>query len=358
MSLELLELLDEVGRELVVTLYHRQDPSGLLLTSSEVLEVSTTLLASQRSPSPKEALTLVTSHWDGMDVFAPATHQRLGNVLAGFTTRLDRLHVADLGPAAVTTAVCEDFLHAPVSGRGASEPSVATMHLRRSALRAMFTSLRALMIRTDDPTLDLALPPRVENGTRPVTSDERDLLRLSSVTRGWVDSLKPAAVALAEGGAWPGENAAVRIADLLNRASDDLLEVRIAGCGRRRDRCIVLSEWGSTVVRKRAAAMLADGAGTTDRLTYGGGRGAARAGSSVGMALRNVFTRAGLGAEADLAPKSLVLRAALDLWDDERQNIAEVANLLGVGLDRAARTVSYQWVDTVDWDETSGEVAP
>lgn len=76
------------------------------------------------------------------------------------------------------------------------------------------------------------------------------------------------------------------------------------------------------------------------------------------MALRSVFTRAGLGAEPDLAPKSLVLRAALDRWDPERQNIAEVANLLGVGLDRAASAVSYQWVDTVHWDETSNEVAP
>jgi hypothetical protein len=358
MSLELLELLDEVGRELVTTLYHREDPSGLLLAPHEVLEVSTTLLASQRAPSPKEALTLVTSHWEGMDVFAPATHQRLGNVLAGFTTRLDRLAIANLDPKAVTPAVCEDFLHAPVTGRGASQPSIATMHLRRAALRAMFTSLRALLIRADDPTLDLRLPPRVEDGTRPVTSDERDLLRLTSVTRGWGASMKPTAVALTEGGAWPGENAAVRIVDLLNRPSDDLLQVRIAGCGRRRDRHLTLTEWGSTVVRTRAHAMLQQGAGSEARLTYGGERGPARVGSSVGMALRSVFTRAGLGAESDLAPKSLVLRAALDRWEPERQNIAEVANLLGVGLDRAAAAVRYQWVDTVDWDETSGEVAP
>ncbi len=135
MSLELLELLDEVGRELVITLYHREDPSGLFLAPQEVLEVTTTLLASQRAPSPKQALSLVTSHWDGINVFAPATHQRLGNVLAGFTTRLDRLAVTDVGPAAVTPTVCEDFLHAPVAGGGASHASIATMHLRRAALR-------------------------------------------------------------------------------------------------------------------------------------------------------------------------------------------------------------------------------
>lgn len=356
MSLELLELLDEVGHELVITLFHREDPNGLLLAPSEVLEVSTALLASQRAPSPKEALTLVTSHWDGMDVFAPATHQRLGNVLAGFTTRLNRMEIPSLGPKAVTPAICEDFLHASVSGRGASQPSIATMHLRRAALRAMFASLRALLIRNDDPTLDLRLPPRVEDGTRPVTCDERDLLRLASVTRGWGESLKPTAVALTEGGAWPGENAAVRIADLLNRQSDDLLQVRIAGCGRRRDRHLTLTEWGSTVVRKRAHTLLQQGARSDARLTYGGERGPARAGSSVGMALRSVITRAGLGNETDLAPKSLVFRAAIDLWNPQRQNIAEVANLLGVGLDRAAHTVSYQWVDNVDWDETAGEV--
>jgi len=60
------------------------------------------------------------------------------------------------------------------------------MHLRRAALRAMFTSLRALLIRTDDPMLDLCLHPRVEDGTRPVTSDECDLLRLTSVARRWL----------------------------------------------------------------------------------------------------------------------------------------------------------------------------
>jgi hypothetical protein len=173
---------------------------------------------------------------------------------------------------------------------------------------------------SDDPTLDLRLPPRVEDGTRPVTSDERDLLPLTSVTRGWGTSMKPAAVALTEGGAWPGENAAVSIVDLLNRTSDDLLQVRIAGCGGRRDRHLTLTQWGSTVVRRRAHTMVKQGAGSEARLTYGGERGPARAGSSVGMALRSVFTRAGLGAESDLAPKSLVLRAALDRWDPERQN--------------------------------------
>lgn len=315
MATSLLDLLDELGRDLVVCLHHREPPHDLLLSSSEVLEVSMELLAANRTPTPREALAIVASHWAEVGVFAESTHQRLGNVLSGFTTRLDRLGVTSVDEESVTPSLCEDFLHASVSGRGANPPSPATMHLRRSALRAMFSSLRVLMLRGDDPTLDLHLPPRVEHGNRPVTTDERDLLRLASVTGGWATSLRPAAVALAEAGAWPGENAAVRIADLLNADVTGPLHVRVAGSARRRDRIITLSEWGSSVVRQRARTLVDDGAAPTDRLTYNGNRGPSGRGAAVGMALSGVFRRAGLSGEPDRAPKSLVKRAALDLWD-------------------------------------------
>lgn len=351
----MLDLLPALGIELTRTLYDLDDPSTLLLADVEVLEVTAQILGRGAAPTPVEALPLVVSHWDAVDVFSQSTRLRFGHVLAGFTNRLDRLGLTTVGPTQLTAVVCEDFLRAPISG-GSAEPSVATMHLRRSALRAMFSALRSLLLRTDDPTVGLTLPRRARTGTRPVSETERDLLRLSSVTRGWDRTLKPSVIALAEAGLWPAENAAVRIADLTNLKSDDPLVVRCTGSGHRRDRYVTLTPWGGLVVRRRATAMTAEGATGAARLTYGCRGGTANAGASVGMALRSVFVRAGLDDQADLAPKSLVQRAALDLWDPERQNIVEVANRLGVGLDRAAEIVEFRWVDEVDWDGATDEV--
>jgi integrase/recombinase XerC len=46
------------------------------------------------------------------------------------------------------------------------------MHLRRSALRLYFRTLRQLGLCAGDPTIDLALRPRSCLAVRPLTDDE------------------------------------------------------------------------------------------------------------------------------------------------------------------------------------------
>src|SRR5437762_8472590 len=48
-------------------------------------------------------------------------------------------------------------------------PSVATMRLRRSALRLLFRTARELGLLAGDPTVDLVLPSRMNESARPLT---------------------------------------------------------------------------------------------------------------------------------------------------------------------------------------------
>jgi hypothetical protein len=95
---------------------------------------------------------------------------------------------------AVTPEMVSLFVHAKNS---AGEPSVATMHIRRAALRMFFRVARMHLGFDSDPTLDLALPPKSTLAARPLTEEEIALgrsysLHTLTVTR------QPAAWALCE----------------------------------------------------------------------------------------------------------------------------------------------------------------
>ncbi len=68
----------------------------------------------------------------------------------------------DLG--AVDASTVEAFFSAPTA---AGEPSVAMMHLRRSAVRMVFRIARDLGLVVCDPSVDLVLPARSSLATRP-----------------------------------------------------------------------------------------------------------------------------------------------------------------------------------------------
>ena len=98
-------------------------------------------------------------------------------------------------PEAVTPEVVTAFVQAPLADGGV--PSVPLLHLRRSALRLLFRSLREAGVAVGDPTLDLVLPPRSQLAARPLTDDEVTLCRGHAL---WslVDARRAAAWALAE----------------------------------------------------------------------------------------------------------------------------------------------------------------
>jgi integrase/recombinase XerC len=70
----------------------------------------------------------------------------------------------------------EAFVRAATSG--GQVPSIATMRLRRSALRLLFRTARELGLVEGDPTVDLVLPSRTNESARPLTDDEVDRCRL------------------------------------------------------------------------------------------------------------------------------------------------------------------------------------
>src|SRR5437868_11052635 len=81
--------------------------------------------------------------------------------------------VARLGE--VSREQVEAFVRASTSaGR---VPSVATMRLRRSALRLLFRTARELALLEGDPTLDLVLPSRTNQAARPLSDAEVDRCR-------------------------------------------------------------------------------------------------------------------------------------------------------------------------------------
>src|SRR3954465_4391852 len=89
----------------------------------------------------------------------------LSFVERGFGTPLDE----------VARDQVEAFVHAPSSdGR---PPSVATSHLRRSAVRMLFRALREHGFVHHDPTLDVRLPPRSSLRARPLCDGESALGR-------------------------------------------------------------------------------------------------------------------------------------------------------------------------------------
>ena len=111
----------------------------------------------------------------------------------------------------VTPEDVRGFVLAPSSGHRRAQPSVATSHLRRSAVRLLFRVLRQASVVDHDPTLDVVLPPRSSLAARPLTDDEIALGRSFSL-KSLGETRQPAAWALAEATARTSELSAVRVA--------------------------------------------------------------------------------------------------------------------------------------------------
>lgn len=109
----------------------------------------------------------------------------------------------------------EMFVHAPHARvPGSVESSaVGTKHSRRSALRLMFKTCRALGLDDRDPAADIVLPPRQERVARPLTDDEMQRCQDASF-RTTTETRLPCALALAMSGAMPSEAMAMTVEDV------------------------------------------------------------------------------------------------------------------------------------------------
>ena len=131
-----------------------------------------------RAWSPSELAELVIGSLDASGHLTPASAERLWRLMRRFGTFVERAHglqrASEIGPEHV-----HSFLVAS-TGSG-SAPSVATMHLRRTAIRLLFREAAKHSAVTDDPTARIELPARSYLSFRPL-ADEIELGVLSPAT--------------------------------------------------------------------------------------------------------------------------------------------------------------------------------
>jgi site-specific recombinase XerC len=230
----------------------------------------------------------------------------------------------------------EAFIRSSTVGTGEA-PSVATMQLRRSALRLLFRTARELDLLDGDPTVDLVLPSRTNESARPLTDDEVDQCR-----RVCLHDLASTRLSLA----WALGEATARTGEIPHIALDDLdhgtARVWIHGSSKTESRWGVLSEWGAGQVARHVRG-LPLGVQSATLLAYGGSGNLESRRSFSSQAIRETLQRAGLTADPYVRPASLAAWAGVCVMR-ETERIEMVAAALGVrGLDAAARMIDWDW---------------
>jgi integrase/recombinase XerC len=264
------------------------------------------------------------------------SERRLVEVMCRFLRYLDGAGIGSLTEASPT--VVQAFVLARSATTGA-EPSVATSHLRRSAVRLLFRVLRHLSLVEHDPTLDLTLPPRSSSQARPLTDDEIALGRSFSL-HSLTETRRPAAWALAEASARTSEIPNVCVRDLDLEAG----RVWLAGSTKVEPRWAPLTTWGARALDHRLETI---GSDPDTPLVYEGRGSPESRQASACDAIGETLRRAGLGDEADVRPLSVTAWAGQTVLD-ETGRIDAVARALGMrSLDRAANLIGWDWTDGV-----------
>jgi integrase/recombinase XerC len=260
------------------------------------------------------------------------SERRLLDVIGRFLRFVDRAGIGS--PGDVSPDLARAFVFAR-SGRTNVAPSVATSHLRRSAVRLLFRVLRQLSLVEHDPTLDLALPPRSSLQARPLTDDEIALGRSFSL-HSLTETRRPAAWALAEASARTSE-----IPHVCGRDLDlDAGRVWLAGSTKVEHRYASLTTWGAKALERRLETI---GTDPDTPLVYEGRGSPESRQASACDAIGETLRRAGLGNEPDVRPLSVTAWAGQKVLD-ETGRIDAVARSLGMrSLDRAATLIGWDW---------------
>lgn len=127
-----------------------------------------------KRPAAAEALPvaylarIVRQRLADQGALAPVSLVRVSELIQGFANFLTASEVN--GAAEISEAHASGFVRSLT--RSGSEPSLATMHFRRSALRIFFRETKALGVLPTDLASDIALPPRSYPDLRPLTDEE------------------------------------------------------------------------------------------------------------------------------------------------------------------------------------------
>jgi integrase len=172
---------------------------------------------------PRALGDLVVSHLAELDTMAPVSLMRVADLIRGFANYLAASGVGSAGD--ISEASASAFVRSLT--RSKTEPSLATMHLRRTALRTFFREAKALGALSVDPTTSITLPPRSYGDLRPLIDEEIERCR-SFAQRMEGETRYAVAWALAEATARVAELGAVRARDFdLKRGRAGSVDLRM-----------------------------------------------------------------------------------------------------------------------------------
>lgn len=266
--------------------------------------------------------------------FSEQSVERLSDLMARFARFAERGLGID-APGDVTAAVVAGFVHA--RAKDGTAPAVATMHIRRAAVRLLFAEGRRLGLLDIDPTVDVRLPPRTSLRARALTDEEIAVCRSHAIAT-LAETRAPAAWALAEATGRSSELARV----LLRDVELDRSRVWLPGSAKLEPRWGELTAWGRLQVQRRLDSLA--GSGPETPLICPTARPGVSATSSASIAIALTLRRAGLHAEPDVRPPSVAAWAGQKALE-AGVSIDAVAIMLGIrSLDRAARFIGFDWL--------------
>jgi site-specific recombinase XerC len=281
----------------------------------------------------RAALDRVAAELVGQRKLSVESEPRVLGLFERFGEFIDRAFgIASLG--AVRREHVDAFVRAS-TGAG-QVPSIATMRLRRSALRLLFRTARELGLVKGDPTMDLVLPTRTNEAARPLTDDEVNWCRLVCLHDLTATRLS-VAWALGEATGRTAEIPHVTFGDV------DLSSGRVwlRGSAKTEPRWGELTEWGAVQVARHVR-----GLGNVERdtaLAYAGSGNLESRRSFSCQAIRETLQRAGLTGDPYVRPASLTAWAGVGVMRAMRR-IEAVALALGVrSLDAASRVIGWDW---------------
>lgn len=281
--------------------------------------------------SPVDAVQLATASWGDGEEFMDSTVDRMSEVAHRFARRVaSRTSIEE-----VSVDDCDEFIHAAT--RDGAPPSLATLHFRRTTLRAVYRSLRHHGLLETDPTLDLVLPPKSTRRTRPLADDEINLLRLCALGRSTTNLRAAVALALAEATATTREIPLITVADIDLTTS----RVNLPGGARVEPRTVHLTKWGLGVLARHLESI----GDTTERhiVPVRGDAHRLPAQASTCNLVATLLDTAGLRTEPDVRPGSI--RAWAGASAHRRSGrIDHAAGLLGLrSLDATAELIAFDW---------------
>jgi hypothetical protein len=283
-----------------------------------------------------QAIQTVIKAWVQDAALSEQSLVRMGETLARFSARIHSQGVRLLSE--LTVEHVRGFVYAALPD--GSAPEIATLHARRTAVRAFYRTARALGLTDLDPTMDVFVPGRKSRATHPVTDEELLLLQTASQLKG--DSRSAVVLALAQATAVTSEITQVRILDVND--GEDPRTVKLAGTARHRARLGQLTPWGSRVITRRIHQLQEGGADEMTLLAYGGlaPAGGAKAQASVCNALGELIQSVGLNDQAGIRPGSIRAWAGRAIFESD--GIAAAAIALGLSsLDQSAQVINYSW---------------